>query len=170
MPRREPETTTMPAKNTSAKYDPTKVCDLIAAARDVLKADRERNHEAASIALEFLEDSLLAIDPPIPTDPVEMLATLKITKTTRRAAGAGTWAIGTIAGHDFEALVFLEHAVTPSYELDRSRISKLHLKEQATGNEVACFDRGWDTAPATAAAQQIVDLLAAGLAETVFGK
>ena len=37
-------------------------------------------------------------------------ADLKITKTTRRAAGAGTWICGTIAGHRFDALVFPEHA------------------------------------------------------------
>jgi len=35
---------------------------------------------------------------------------LRITKTTRRAAGAGTWVCGTIAGHRFDALVFPEHA------------------------------------------------------------
>jgi hypothetical protein len=106
----------------------------------------------------------------IPTEPDEMLATLKITKTTRRHAGAGTWVSGTIAGHAFEALVFPEHAETASYELGDSRISKLHLREIATGTEVACFDRGWDMQPTTDAARAVAHLLAAGLAETVYGK
>jgi hypothetical protein len=108
--------------------------------------------------------------PRIPTEPDEMLATLKITKTTRRHAGAGTWVSGTIAGHAFEALVFPEHAETASYELGDSRISKLHLREIDTGTEVACFDRGWGMQPTTDAARAVAHLLAAGLAETVYGK
>ena len=62
---------------------------------------------------------------------------LTITKTTRRAAGAGTWVIGTIAGHKFNALVFPEHAECPDYELGDSRISKLWIKRLADGREVA---------------------------------
>ena len=163
----------MPAKNTSATYDPAKVRDLIAVARAVVTTGQDRDFEGEANALERLDRILHDIDqptPPIPTDPGEMLDTLKINKTTRRAAGAGIWAIGTIAGHAFEALVFPEHAESEAYELDRSRISKLHLQEQATGREVACFDRGWATQPASDAARAIVDLLAAGLAETVYGK
>lgn len=52
---------------------------------------------------------------------------LEIIKTTRRAAGAGTWAIGTTNGHRFDALVFPQHAEIPEYELDDSRISKLWI-------------------------------------------
>ncbi|MFN0010147.1 MAG: hypothetical protein ACKVS8_00735 [Phycisphaerales bacterium] len=105
-------------------------------------------------------------------DPADLLATLRITKTQRRAQGGGAWVSGTIAGHAFEALVFPEHAESAEYELGESRISKLHLQTcDAPGIvEVACFDRGWDRQPATDLARQIVDLLAAGLAETAFGK
>ncbi|MBL8747092.1 MAG: hypothetical protein JNK58_12150 [Phycisphaerae bacterium] len=77
---------------------------------------------------------------------------------------------GTIAGHDFEALVFPEHADEAAFELDDSRISKLWLREKSTRTEVACFDRGWDREPTTDAARAIVGLLAAGLAEHIFGK
>jgi hypothetical protein len=35
---------------------------------------------------------------------------------------------------------------------------------------VAAFERGWDVQPTTPAARTIVDLLCAGLAETVHGK
>jgi hypothetical protein len=119
-------------------------------------------------AMRLAEDCLAALV--CPTEPDEMLATLKITKTTRRHAGAGTWVSGTIAGHAFEALVFPEHAETASYELGDSRISKLHLREIDTGTEVACFDRGWGMQPTTDAARAVAHLLAAGLAETVYGK
>ncbi len=103
------------------------------------------------------------------TDPDDMLATLVITRKTGRATG-GTWVKGTIAGHGFEALVFPDHAESAAFELADSRISKLWLRDNATKAEAACFDRGWDTKPKTPAAKAIVDLLAAGLAETVFGK
>lgn len=106
---------------------------------------------------------------PAPTDPQDLLATLVITKRTGRATG-GNWVSGTIGGHTFEALVFPEHASDRAFELGDSRISKLCIRERGTKAEAACFDRGWDTKPTTAAAKAIVDLLAAGLAETVFGE
>ena len=94
---------------------------------------------------------------------------LVIAKTTRRATVAGMWVIGTIHGHRFDALVFSEHAECPDYELGDSRISKLWLKEINGGETVANFDRGWDVRPTTQTAQAIVDFLAAGLAEHVYG-
>jgi hypothetical protein len=93
---------------------------------------------------------------------------LVITKMTRRAAGAGTWVIGTVAGHKFNALVFPEHAESPDYELGDSRISKLWLQCLADGKTVTNFDRGWDVHPTTPVARAIVDFLAAGLAEHVY--
>ena len=104
-----------------------------------------------------------------PTDPQDLLATLVITKRTGRATG-GNWVSGTIGGHTFEALVFPEHATDRAFELGDSRISKLCIRERGTKAEAACFDRGWDKKPTTPAAKAIVDLLAAGLAETVFGE
>ena len=101
-------------------------------------------------------------------DPVDLLSTLKITKTDGRKVG-GVWVTGTIAGHSFDALVFPEHAQSESYELGQSRISKLSLKDQATNRYVASFDRGWDVKPTNDIAKQIIDLLDAGLAESVFG-
>lgn len=95
---------------------------------------------------------------------------LTITKTTCRSAGSGTWVIGTIAGHRFNALVFSEHAESPDYELGESRISKLWIRDEADGRTVCNFDRGWDIQPATAIAAAITDFLAAGLAEHIYGK
>jgi hypothetical protein len=93
---------------------------------------------------------------------------LEITKTTRRAGGGGTWVIGTIAGHKFNALVFPEHAECEDYELDDSRISKLWLRRISDKRAVVNFDRGWDVQPQTAEAQAIVDFLAAGLADYIY--
>ena len=102
------------------------------------------------------------------TNACEMGDDLRITKTTRRASGGGTWVIGTIAGHRFDALVFPEHAECPDYELGDSRISKLWLQRIADKTTVVNFDRGWDIRPATKIATAIVDFLAAGLAELIY--
>jgi hypothetical protein len=93
---------------------------------------------------------------------------LRITKTTRRAAGRGTWVIGTIAGHRFDALVFPEHADSPDFELGDSRISKLWVKRLADNTTVLNFDRGWDVRPADANAAAVMDFLAAGLADHIY--
>ena len=95
---------------------------------------------------------------------------LRITKTTRRAAGAGTWVIGTLNGHRFHALVFPEHAECPEFELGDSRISKLWIRRHSDGSIICNFDRGWDIRPTTKAAAAVVDFLAAGLAEHTYGK
>ena len=95
---------------------------------------------------------------------------LVITKTTRRASGAGTWVIGTLNGHLFNALVFPEHAECPDYELDDSRISKLWVQRIKDKTTVVNFDRGWDHHPANPTAAAIVDFLAAGLAEHTYGE
>ena len=101
-------------------------------------------------------------------DASEILETLRITKVQRRTSCGGSWVVGTIAGHRFDALVFPEHAESPDFELDDSRISKLWLKHLDTQTTVANFDRGWDVRPGTELAKAIVDLLAAGLAETIY--
>jgi hypothetical protein len=93
---------------------------------------------------------------------------LRITKTTRRNAGAGTWVIGTISGHLFNALVFPSHAEYEGFELGDSRISKLWIKRIKDKRTMANFDRGWDIYPQTHEAQTIVNFLAAGLAESIY--
>ena len=103
-------------------------------------------------------------------DASDLLDTLKITKVQRRTSAGGAWVKGTIGGHRFDALVFPEHAEQPDYELDDSRISKLWVQRISDRATVANFDRSWDVRPTTPVAGQIVDLLAAGLAETVYAK
>src|SRR3990172_9967146 len=95
---------------------------------------------------------------------------LEILKTARRAAGAGTWVIGRLNGHRFDALVLPAHAENPDYELGDSRISKLWVQRESDKTTVVNFDRGWDVRPVDATAQAIVDFLAAGLAEHTYGK
>ena len=103
-------------------------------------------------------------------DAIEIGDDLIVARKTRRASGGGTWVIGTLNGHRFDALVFAEHAECPDYELGDSRISKLWLKGLNGGKTFANFDRGWDIRPTTKIARAIVDFLAAGLAEHVFHK
>lgn len=93
---------------------------------------------------------------------------LEITKTTRRAAGAGTWVSGTLNGHRFDALVFPEHAENPDYEIGDSRISKLWLQRSADKTTVFNWDRGLDVAAATDEAKIIVDFLSVGLADLIY--
>ena len=94
---------------------------------------------------------------------------LKITKTDSSRQMGGTWVTGSIAGHTFQVLVFEDHAENEDYELGTSRISKLWLRRQADRKVVANFDRGWDVEPTNDTAREIVDFLAAGIAEHVFG-
>jgi hypothetical protein len=102
------------------------------------------------------------------TNHAELGDDLRITKMTRRAAGGGTWVIGTIAGYRFDALVFPEHAECPEYELGNSRISKLWIQRLEDKTTVFNFDRGWDHLPANPTVGKIVDFLAAGLADLVY--
>lgn len=102
-------------------------------------------------------------------DDLDVGYDLRITKTTRQAAGAGTWVCGTLSGHRFDALVFPEHAENPDHELGDSRISKLWVQRLADRATVVNFDRGWDVRPTNEVARQIAGFLEAGLADHVFG-
>jgi hypothetical protein len=102
--------------------------------------------------------------------PDDLSDDLVITKTTRRAAAAGTWVSGMLAGYRFDALVFPEHAEIPDYELGDSRISKLWIQRRADRRTVYNWDGGLDVPATDPAAQAIVDFLSAGLAEHIYGK
>ena len=87
---------------------------------------------------------------------------------TPRGAG-GTWVIGLVAGHRFQALVFSDHAENPAWELGASRISKLWVQRLSDRTVVFHFDRGLDVPAPDAAARAVVEFLAEGLVERVFG-
>jgi hypothetical protein len=95
---------------------------------------------------------------------------LEITKTTRRASGAGTWVCGTLHGHRFDALVFPQHADNPEWEIGESRISKLWIQRVADKREVFNWDRGADVPAADHITECIVDFLASGLADFVYAE
>ncbi len=94
---------------------------------------------------------------------------LSFTHVNARDSGGGTWVIGLVAGHRFEALVFPEHATDPAWELGESRISKLWVQRLSDRAVVFNWDRGADVAAPDATAARVVEFLAAGLAEHVFG-
>src|SRR5688500_5926022 len=83
-------------------------------------------------------------------DDLDLGHDLEITSSTPRRSAKGTWVCGTIAGHEFEALVFPEHAANAYYEIGDSRISKLWLRRQADKQTVYEWDRGLSMAAADA--------------------
>ena len=98
----------------------------------------------------------------------EIGSDLVIARKKRRATCNGTWAIGTLNGYRFQALVFPEHAECSDFELHASRISKLWLKRTDNGETMANFDRGWDIRPRTKHAGRTIEFLAANLADLVY--
>jgi hypothetical protein len=95
---------------------------------------------------------------------------LRITKTSRRASGGGTWVSGTIAGYRFDALVFPEHAENPEWELNNSRISKLWIARLKNKETTFNWDRGMDIPAASDKTQAVVDFLCAGLADHIYAE
>jgi len=101
-------------------------------------------------------------------DDLDVGHDLEMTKTTRRASGAGTWVSGTLSGHSFEALVFPEHADNPEWEIGKSRISKLWIQRLADKREVFNWDRGADVPATDDLTRTIIDFLAGGLADHIY--
>jgi hypothetical protein len=85
-----------------------------------------------------------------------------------KAARRG-WTTGRIGDFRFCAKVFAEHALEASYEIGRSRISKLELRRIDTGSVAYNWDRGLDIRATDAAAQHAVDRLARHLANHLYG-
>ena len=93
---------------------------------------------------------------------------MKITRVEDRDVG-GTWAFGNIANYEFCALVFPAHAISHFFELKRSKISKLWIKQKG-GNVVFNFDRGMDIEAKNQEVKSVVTLLCKNLAKSVFPK
>ncbi len=85
-----------------------------------------------------------------------------------KAARMG-WTTGRIGAYRFCAKVFAEHALEASYEIGRSRISKLELRRLDTGAVAYNWDRGLDTPATDVAAQRAVDRLGKHLANHLYG-
>jgi hypothetical protein len=69
---------------------------------------------------------------------------LTFTRQVLRSMVGGTWVIGLVAGHRFQALIFEERADDPAWELGASRISKLWVQRLADRAVVFNWDRGID--------------------------
>ncbi|XZE33686.1 DUF7678 domain-containing protein [Pirellulaceae bacterium SH501] len=97
---------------------------------------------------------------------------LTITKISHRTPGAGgSWVQGKINNeYRFDALVFSEHAECESYELGRSKISKLWIQRFPDRAVMFNFDRGLDVAAVNTEVQVVVDFLCEGLSDLVFGQ
>ena len=93
---------------------------------------------------------------------------LTFTRQAPRPTVGGTWVIGLVAGHRFQALVFEEHADDPAWELGASRISKLWVQRLADRTVVFNFDRGLDVPAQNELARAVVEFLAERLANRVF--
>ncbi|XZE17456.1 DUF7678 domain-containing protein [Pirellulaceae bacterium SH449] len=96
---------------------------------------------------------------------------LTITKISNRNRNAGgSWVRGKINDeYRFEVLVFADHAEQESFELNRSKISKLWIQRLADKKTMFNFDRGLDVPAANTEIQVVVDFLCEGLSDLVFG-
>src|SRR5688572_7292949 len=92
-------------------------------------------------------------------DELDVAHDLVITSKSARPVG-GTWVSGRLADHEFEALVFPEHAENPDFEVEgESRISKLWVRRLADEAVVYNWDRGLDVPAADPTAAAIVAFL-----------
>lgn len=87
---------------------------------------------------------------------------------TRRTPGARVY--GLANGHEFEALVFQEHAENPEWELEDSKIQKLWIRRLADRKTVYNWNRGPDVEAENPLAQALVNFLCAILADVVYTK
>lgn len=72
---------------------------------------------------------------------------LRITGKHGSLAG-GSWYVGRVEGHHFEALVFVEPS---QYGIDGGQVSKLYLwaagPRNKRGKSLAVYDRAWEQEP-----------------------
>ena len=145
---------------------PSEVDAIIAA---IATTHGEANRAALRAAFEAGKQAARrrASSPPV-APPTVIDGDLVLT-SPKPANGCGDWVQGRIGAFRFCAKVYPEHAEVTSYEIGRSRISKLELRRLDT-NEVAYnWDRGLDRAATDAAAKTAVDRLAKHLANHLFG-
>ena len=102
-------------------------------------------------------------------DEIQIGSDVRIIKTTRVGAGAGTWVCGHMNDHRFDALVFPEHAENREWELGDSQITKLFIKQLADGQTVFNWDRGPDREASDEPTECIVDCLCEYLAGEIYG-
>ncbi len=99
---------------------------------------------------------------------IAVVGDMVLTSPRPKAQSPG-WATGRIGDFHFSAKVYAEHAAYPSYEIGRSRISKLELRRLDTDAVAYAWERGLNLPAADTAAQAAVDTLAKHLAEHLYG-
>jgi hypothetical protein len=100
--------------------------------------------------------------------PTAVLGDLILT-SSKPEDDAPTWAIGRIRAFSFQAKVYPEHARDATYEIGRSRISKLELRRLDNNAIAYAWDRGLAIPAADAATQAAVDSLGERLADHLYG-
>ncbi len=101
-------------------------------------------------------------------DDLELGDDLRITKKTRQAAGAGTWAAGRSRDTASTPWCSPSTPTTPSGKSARAASRKLWVQRIADKRTVYHWDRGENSPALTGEATAIVDFLCAGLAEHVY--
>jgi hypothetical protein len=86
-----------------------------------------------------------------------------------RHGGGGTWVRGVVMQYRFDALVFRDHAISPSYEIGMSRISKLLLRRRLDDTVAFAWDRGLDQPTADFDSSVALLILCDALADIVHG-
>ena len=184
MPTRRPaRSTARPSTPTTPESEVEAVIATIARTRLDLETLESRNQDR----LDFQEHSCMAIhealraafeagklaarrragSPPL-VAPTVIDGDIVVT-SPKPKDGCGGWATGRLGGFRFEAKVYPEHAEFPSFEIGRSRISKLELRRLDTNAIAYAWDRGPDTPATDAEAQQAVDRLVRHLAQHLYG-
>ena len=88
--------------------------------------------------------------------------------TTVKQKPAHVIRCGDIKGHMFWAKLYPLHAQRSSFELHRSRVSKLSIRRLSDEEEVVNFDRRWERPPQPGTERQVLDLLVARLAGLIY--
>jgi hypothetical protein len=96
---------------------------------------------------------------------------LTINSITTRENAKGTWVDGTIdQRYRFHALVFAEHAESEEYELERSCVSKLWVRDTTATTTVFHFGRGLDIPAASDEVRRWSTFCARGSRTSCLGK
>ncbi len=137
--------------------------ELIDAAIKLL--DARNNHMVTALEWDALQMAVASERTPMidPTDILDVTHDFQIHKTEPREGAAGTWIIGTVAWHRFEALVFTDNAENREWEIEDSQITKLCIRRMSNKKIVYNWDRGLDVPASDQMVQVIVDFLVEGL-------
>jgi len=92
---------------------------------------------------------------------------LGIRSICARDAGEA-WVHGELGMHHYLALVFHDQPAEPHHALDKTRISKLWIREINSDKTVLHYERGWVVYPVSYGATHLLFRLAHDLANVVF--